>query len=181
MSKHWIRFTAEINQKSFDRLAVALDSAVAHGATEMTILMTSGGGTTKLGTAAFNLLTTTPIETTIYNMGHVESAGVTAFAGGKHRFTVPTARFLIHKAGWSINERLTRDQFAEKIAILDREHDDYFQIFSGIFTCGHDEIHDALRVGRVFAATDAKSVGLVHDIQTPSIPAGTRIVAITDN
>jgi ATP-dependent protease ClpP protease subunit len=181
MNKHWIRFTADINQKSFDRLAAALDAAIASQASKAVILMTSGGGVTKLGSATFNLLATAPIETTIYNMGHVESAGVAAFAGGTHRFAVPTAKFLIHKASWHLNERLTRDQLAEKVAILDREHEDYFQIFSGIFSCEHSEIHEFLRVGRVFASEQAKSIGLIHDIQMPAIPKGCRIAAIINN
>ena len=177
----WIRFTADINQKSFDKLASALDKAIESGLEEATILMTSGGGVTKMGTAFFNMLSTIPVNTTIFNLGHIESAGVAAFSGAKQRFATPIAKFLIHRADWTLNERLTRDQLAEKLSILDSEHDEYFQIFRSIFSCDDAEILDALRLGRVLASEQAKAIGLIHDIRMPSIPHGCRIIGISDH
>ena len=180
MKQLWIRFAAEIKQPSINTLSRLIDNAVAESYEEIVILMTSGGGTTKLGSAIFNLLRSTPLVTTVYNMGHVESAGVPAFVGGANRFGAPTSKFLLHKASWHLNERLTRDQLAEKVAILDSEHEDYFRIFREVMTCKDEEIHDALHRGRVFTAEDAVKVGLIQEIRLPVIPVGTKIHHIVD-
>lgn len=113
-------------------------------------------------------------------MGHVESAGVPAFAGGVKRFGAPTCKFLLHRASWHLNERLTRDQLAEKVSIVDSEHDDYFRIFREVMTCDDETIHAALRQGRVFGAEAAVEIGLIHEIRLPAIPAGAKIHHIVD-
>ena len=148
MSHLWVRFNADINQKSYNQLARLIDNAINNEFEKISILATSGGGVTKIGVSTYNLLKTCPIETRIFNLGHIESAGVAAFAGADHRFALPTARFLIHRASWHLQERLTRDELAEKVAILDREHEDYFQIFRRIFSCDDDNLHEMLRRGK---------------------------------
>lgn len=181
MKQLWIRFAAEIKQPSINELSRLIDGAIAQSYDELVILMTSNGGTTKLGSAFFNQLRSLPFETKVFNMGHVESAGVAAFAGGEKRFGAPTCKFLLHKATWHITERLTRDQLAEKVAILDSEHEDYFRIFRDIMTCDDETIRDALNRGRVFSAEEAVDLGLIHEIRLPVMRSGVKIHHIVDS
>src|SRR5690349_13110465 len=65
-------------------LLTAVDQKLAAGASEFVLLISTVGGT------VFHGLTT-------YNIGSVDSIGVTLFCAGTSRRSVPNARFMIHE------------------------------------------------------------------------------------
>ena len=69
--------------------------------TEYVIYLTSIGGVPFVGFNLYSFIKSRPEETTVYNMGNVDSAAVQFFLGFKKRFSTPTGTFMVHQTTFS--------------------------------------------------------------------------------
>src|SRR6266853_2936239 len=91
-------YCGDINQangaKTVNSLTIAMGGEVQH----VHLLFQSAGGYVGDGVFLYNLFRSIPIELTLYNVGQISSAGVTAYLGSKHRKTTSNATFMLHRS-----------------------------------------------------------------------------------
>jgi ATP-dependent protease ClpP protease subunit len=75
-------FSALIDQLAVQRFFALTACAMQDGIEEIHLLMQSVGGNVGDGVCLYNFFRALPIEVSIYNCGHISSAGVTAYLGG---------------------------------------------------------------------------------------------------
>lgn len=66
-------------------------------AKQLHLLFQTSGGMVGDSVFLYNLLRASPIDVSLYNAGAVQSGGVIAYLGAKHRLTSKTAIFMIHR------------------------------------------------------------------------------------
>src|SRR5208283_5834523 len=91
-----IKFFADVNDKSISSLMDIINKKMGEGVRDFVILISSNGGFVNHGLAAYNFLKGIPANVTTHNFGNVDSISATIYCGGKIRYSVPQARFLLH-------------------------------------------------------------------------------------
>jgi ATP-dependent protease ClpP protease subunit len=91
-----VKFFAEVNASSAQRLMQTLDTCVQQGVSEVLLLISSTGGDVHQGVSLYNYIRALPLTVTTHNFGSVDSIAVVIFAAGQRRLSVPQARFLLH-------------------------------------------------------------------------------------
>jgi ATP-dependent Clp protease protease subunit len=91
-------FSALIDQLAVQRFFALTAGAMQDGIEEIHLLMQSVGGNVGDGVCLYNFFRALPIEVSIYNCGHISSAGVTAYLGGDRRYVTAQSTFMIHRA-----------------------------------------------------------------------------------
>jgi ATP-dependent Clp protease protease subunit len=89
-------FCGPINEDSARDLISNLATATTRKQ-NVHLLFQSSGGSAGDGVCLYNFFRALPIELTIYNVGSVCSAGVTAYLGARRRITSARAVFMIHR------------------------------------------------------------------------------------
>jgi len=98
MQKH-IYCSAAITPKMHDVFISFILSQ--NDVTEYVIYLTSPGGFPFVGFNLYSFIKARPEETTVYNMGNVDSAAVQFFLGFKKRYSTPTGTFMVHQTTFS--------------------------------------------------------------------------------
>jgi ATP-dependent Clp protease protease subunit len=80
-------------QKIVNSLAIAMGGKVKH----VHLVFQSAGGYVGDGVFLYNFFRSIPIKLTLYNVGQISSAGVTAYLGAKIRKTSKSATFMLHR------------------------------------------------------------------------------------
>lgn len=93
-------FVDGINQDNAKRLVSGVTMALNKGFKNIHIMFQSFGGAVGDGVMLYNFLRALPVETYLYNVGQVSSAGVLVYLGAKHRIASPHALFMLHKTTW---------------------------------------------------------------------------------
>lgn len=176
----WIRFFCEVNAKTCQQLLSAIEGAVSRNEPDCTILMSSTGGTTRLGLAVAAHIRCLPISITAYNLGAVESVAVPLFCAADQRYAIGNSHFLFHQATWELKERLTRNQIAEKIAIMESESLHMAAAMSEATGHPSSSFAEMMNTGFVMHPEKAKAIGLIRDIANPVMPKGAGIIVIGD-
>jgi ATP-dependent Clp protease protease subunit len=79
-------------------MANAITIASNNAVQRVHLVFQSTGGVIGDGICLYNLFKAAPFELAIYNIGSVQSVGVVAFLGAKHRKASPQATFMIHRS-----------------------------------------------------------------------------------
>ncbi|MEX2587635.1 MAG: ATP-dependent Clp protease proteolytic subunit [Actinomycetota bacterium] len=98
-------FNGNLNRAS----ANALRSRVAEALEQpdldrLTVVLSSEGGSTREGLALYHFLRVLPHPVEVHAAGHVGSAAVPVFLGGRRRTCAPVSRFFFHAFRWSFGE-----------------------------------------------------------------------------
>jgi ATP-dependent protease ClpP protease subunit len=176
-----IKFFAGVNQQSSTALMGAIDDAINSGVENLTLLISTPGGSVFHGLSIYNYLKGLPLKTLrTHNFGSVDSIGVVIYCAGTSRTSSPQARFLVHGVTWSWNAPTTLEepQLEETLKSLRIDMENISKVI-GVNT-GKEE-------GKVFKAMidrttlnpeQAKEWGLVQEIKTELFPEGTRVISI---
>ena len=175
-----VRYTAGIQARPIELLFRALENAIKEGVAKATVLISSTGGKTRLGSEAYDYLKALPIELTFYNVGVVDSAAVPFFLSAGSRFATPNSRFLIHPSKWTLRGDFTRDQLAEKVATLDEERDQYLRIYRKNLKVSEENLLVAVDRGTIVTPGSAIEWGIVNGVNVPEIPPNSTIYSISD-
>lgn len=95
-------FVDDVNQASAARVVNGITLATNSGARRLHIMFQSWGGFVGDAVMLYNFfraLDGSGVELTLYNSGHVASAGVTAFLGARRRVASQRAMFMMHRSG----------------------------------------------------------------------------------
>ena len=177
-----IRFFAPVNAGSTNALQIAVDQRLAAGARSFILLVSSPGGTVHHGLTAYNYLKGIPAEVTTHNCGSVDSIGVVMFCAGARRLSVPHARFLLHgvSAGFDQAVRLEEKQLEERLKGLQIDMLNIARVIASNTGKTEQEVNQAMLDRTTLDPSEAKSWGLVHDIESSLFEQGSDIIAIQE-
>lgn len=91
-------FAGAIDQSAVARIGNAMAIASSNNVTHIHLAFQTAGGNIPDGVALYNLFRAFQTPLTLYNIGTVASAGVTAFLGAPARFVSSHGSFMIYKA-----------------------------------------------------------------------------------
>lgn len=174
-----IRFFAPVIDVTINTLMSAIDQKIKQGSTEFVVLVSSPGGSVFHGLSAYNYLKGLPANITTHNFGSVDSIGVVLFCAGSKRLSVPQARFLLHgvSAGFS-NERLEEPQLEERLKGLKIDIENIAKVIAANTGKTVDDIAKAMLERTTLNPDEAKSWGLVHDIESELFESGSEVISI---
>lgn len=129
---------------------------------EPIILINSRGGSTEEAVGSYSYLRQLPMPITTIALGEVHSAATYVFLAGERRWSCPTATFLFHEGGITINapKRELRTQVKIAEAKLEAER----QIIMTRLNLSRRTVLAWLRYGKAFDAKEALKIGLVTKI-----------------
>ncbi|MCS6948104.1 MAG: ATP-dependent Clp protease proteolytic subunit [Steroidobacteraceae bacterium] len=176
-----IKFFAPVNEATIHKLMAAVDAQIAAGARQLTLLMSTNGGSVFHGLSAYNYLKGLPLELTTHNFGSVDSIGVPLYCSGDRRYCVPQARFLLHPVtmNFAANSSYEELQLLEKIKSMRVDMENCARIVAANTGRTTRQVLGAMRSRTTLDPQDALQWTLVHEIRQELFPAGTEVISIT--
>lgn len=167
-------FAGDINQQAVQRLTNTVTVSANGGVKRLHLAFQSWGGNIADGVALYNIFKACPISVSLYNIGCVQSAAVTAFLGAENRYSSQYATFMIHRAsGPSVSVKLeTVRSIAHNLALDD---DRVEKMFGEHLTLNEDQKATHKLAELFLGAEEAKVAGLISEIREFSPPKGAQI------
>jgi len=177
-----LTFVGPINYPATKFLRNACCQAVNAGTKRLTLLISSNGGSTAEGFALYHFLRALPLETTMHNIGSIDSIANVCFLAGKNRFACANTRFMFHDLTWTYGqqETLDRDHMRERIQSLDSDAAQFLEIFK-LHTSLTDDLFETLKLLQqpsFISPVKAKEFQIINEITEANIPAGMPIYNI---
>jgi ATP-dependent protease ClpP protease subunit len=149
---------------------------VNEGATAITVLFSSWGGSTGDGMALYSYLRALPVELTMHAVGPVSSIAVPVFLAGAQRLAVDHASFFFHEYTWTDRDasRLTQATITERHMLLSQALAwSRSTLKSATNTTDAEIDRRKLFSGEpiLLSATEAQQIGIISAVAAPSISA----------
>jgi len=175
-----IKFFAPVIGATINALMNAIDQKMKAGQKSFILLISSPGGSVFHGLSAYNYLKGIPADITTHNFGSVDSIGVVLYCGGKKRLSVPTARFLLHgvSAQFPQPASLEEKQLEERLKGLRIDLQNIARVIAANTGKSQDEVFQAMLDRTTLNPEEAKSWGLVHEIEVELFPPGAEVISI---
>jgi len=175
-----IKFFAPVIDASINALMNAIDQKMKVGQKSFILLISSPGGNVFYGLSAYNYLKGIPADVTTHNFGSVDSIGVVLYCGGKRRLSVPMARFFLHgvSAQFPQPASLEEKQLEERLKGLRIDLQNIAKVIAANTGKSQDEVIQAMLDRTTLNPEEAKSWGLVHEIEVELFPPGAEVVSI---
>jgi ATP-dependent protease ClpP protease subunit len=181
-----ILFIAPITGDTIPRLMSLVTAQVTKGTTNITIAVSSGGGDTGAAFGAYNALkalqTQNPhLTITTVNIGSVASAAVLLFCGGKERYSLPNANFLIHGNGFDVppGTRLEATTLQNSLSFVNSMNDQTIRIIANTTKKNKAEIEAAVSNQTILTPQQAKEWNLIQDIKPDFAPATATVLTVS--
>jgi ATP-dependent protease ClpP protease subunit len=132
----------------------------------LTILFSSGGGSTSTSLSLFNFITQLPVPVHMHSTGHVGSSAVPLFAAGSKRTCSPLARFYIHEYHWSFDGEQVYTRVEAALMQLDSDIKFARYIMGSRYRLPPELLNalDGRAKPAILEPPDAKKYGIVEDI-----------------
>jgi ATP-dependent protease ClpP protease subunit len=176
-----IKFFAPVNEQSANSLMATIDKAINSGVDDLTLLMSTPGGSVFHGLSIYNYLQGLPIKNlTTHNFGSVDSIGVVIYCAGKVRNSSPQARFLIHgvSAQFQGQFSLEEPQLEERLRGLQIDIENIAKVIAENTGKKVGDVTKAMLDRTTLNPEQAKEWGLVHEIKTELFSPGSQVVSI---
>ncbi len=174
MTLHVIHFMRNINPDTFSAFQNVTLSALREGASEIHFHISSEGGSTDQGFAAFNFIKSLPVPTTMHCLGNIESMAVIMYLSAKRRIIVPHGKVKIHPMHWGFSQGyVDHDRLSEYVESLDFDAKRYSDIFEEITNGAESPVkvreHLAGKA-KILSSGDAIKAGIAQEIKEATIP-----------
>lgn len=178
-----IKFFAPVNEATINSLIDAIDHTIKKmkkGVGDITLLISSTGGSVHHGLSAYNYLKGLPVDVVTHNFGIVDSIGVVLFCGGKTRLCVPEARFLLHgvQVSFPPGVGLEQKQVEEALKGMKIDAENISKVIAANSNKSAKEISSAMRDRTTLSPNQAESWGLVHDIKSKLFTQDAEMISI---
>ena len=175
-----IQFLAPVLDVTINALLTAVTQEMGSGQKEITLLISTPGGSVFHGLSAYNYLKGLPLRLTTHNYGSVDSIGVVLYCAGADRLCVPQARFLLHgvSAQFPQAAQLEEPQLEERLKGLRSDIENISKVVAANANKSVEEVVQAMIQRTTLNPEEAKAWGLVHDIRSSLMPAGAKIIQI---
>lgn len=171
----YIFFEMEINWSSFRALETRIVHFVERGASEINLVMSSGGGCCTAAVTCFNFLKSLDIKIKTYNTGDVNSAAILPFMAGTERYCVGSGRFLFHPLSFEANGSFTINEYQDIIKNMKTDLYRIAEIYTSVIGITQQKAHEMLEREHWVDAYAAKELGLVTRIAPLQIGKGALI------
>jgi ATP-dependent protease ClpP protease subunit len=157
-----------------------LAAVIQQGTTDLTLMISSPGGSVMHGMTLFNYLAGLPVQLTTWNIGNVDSIGAIIFLAGTKRYACPHSTFMLHPVAFSL---ATGQNFEELDleAIVQSLKADQARI-AGIYAerSGLEKENALSLFGqqKTYSATEAQSFGFVHEIRALAIDPDAQVIHV---
>ena len=175
-----IRFFAPVIDATVNALMNAVDQKMKQGIKEFIILISSPGGSVIHGMSAYNYLKGLPASITTHNFGSVDSIGIVLYCAGSKRLSVPQARFLFHGVNVQFQGQQNLDEklLEERLKGLRIDMENIAKVIAANTGKSARDATDAMFERITLNPEEARSWGLVHEIQSELFEAGSEVIAI---
>ena len=177
-----IKFFAPVVEQTANQLMQQIDRAVNDGVEELTLLISTPGGSVFHGISVHNYLKGLPIDKiTTHNFGSVDSIGVVIYAAGKERYSSPQARFLIHgvSANFQQNTSLEEPQLEERLKGIKIDIENIAKIIAANTNKNYQQVYDAMLDRTTLNPEQAKEWDLVHNVRSNLFAKDTKVISIS--
>ncbi|MBC3831470.1 ATP-dependent Clp protease proteolytic subunit [Undibacterium amnicola] len=167
----FIVYQGPINHVGTMNLQTLVLSAVKDGATELCLLLCSGGGDVTSGIGIFNFLKSLPVQISIHNFGMCGSIAATMFLAGARRTTAKASMFSLHAATYVDGSRVA--QVSENTSLISAP-------FRQIAHWDDDRIQKYFSSGleQYISPDDSVEFGMAHEVLDLEIPEGAEILNV---
>lgn len=180
MSLVYISFQAEINAKTVQNLLGVTFNQIQGGATHIYYLFSTPGGEVSAGVAAYNVIKGLPINTTMHNVGAVDSIGNAMFLAGKERIACAHSTFMFHGVGLNAvaGMRLEEKFLRETLGGIKADQSKIGTIVSNETALQGAEIDGLFLEAQTKDATFALDKGIIHKIADVAIQQGAPLLQL---
>lgn len=173
-----VSFMADVNPTTAQALIGQMAQLANQGFTDITLLLSTPGGTVREGMAIYNILRGLPIQLTTHNVGNVDSIGNVIFLAGERRYACPNTTFMFHGVGQTLpaQTRLEQRDLREKLGSIEADNDRIARVLEERAT-----FNDAKEVRDLFVEASTKDAdyavgrGIIHDVRNVEVPRGTPV------
>jgi ATP-dependent protease ClpP protease subunit len=167
-TEYRLAFGLGIDSDSASRLRNAVADALARpDFGSLTILFSSGGGSTAISLSLFNFINQLGVPVHMHSMGHVGSSAVPIFAAGTTRTCSPLARFFFHEYHLTFDGEQPLTRVEEAVGELKSDIKFARHIMGSRYKDLPGSFLEALDGGSkpaIVEPPDAKKYGIVEDI-----------------
>lgn len=171
----YVSLAGKIGLRTHQELSRACAELVAERADDVHLILNSTGGGVGEGIALYNLLRAMPFRLTTYNIGRINSIGITIFLAGEMRCASATAAFMFHGVTWTVNSAPTmfsEQSLRERLESIRADQRRIAKIYEARTRLRAEDIHTLFAEERDVDATYALDVGVIHEIKELAIPPG---------
>jgi ATP-dependent protease ClpP protease subunit len=167
----FLGFSGPIDQGHIERLIDRVKDAYLGGFTEITICLSSLGGSPDLGFYAYEMLRAMPIRIVMHAVGNVSSAANVLFLAADERLAAPYAVFYFHLTTRVSGANLIATQAGGVLGSLAADDTRARQLVAERTGTPEATAWGWFSNERTMAAAEALEVGIVHRIARVEIPA----------
>jgi ATP-dependent Clp protease, protease subunit len=179
-SQRTIVFSGPIQHNATRVLTSMCCAAVNDRVTDLTILISSDGGSADEGFFLYEFLRALPLDLTIHNVGQIGSMANVVFLAGRRRLATPNSIFFFSSLEWTYPTPriLAQSIVAEPAILLGNARERIKSLFKL-----HTQISQAILEDPEFfkepiiqEPAAAKAAGIIHEIQDAALPFGGRVL-----
>ena len=175
----YLSFCAEITTHTVEQLIAFCANKANEGFDEIHIGLSTPGGGTRDGVAAFHVLKGLPIKLVMYNVGSVDSIGVAIFLAGEERYACKGTTFLFHGVGFDVGGstsiRLDEPTIKDKLELIVTDNKKIADIISSRTSINAKEAADLFRQQATKDTVYAHKNILIHAVREFAVPKGLQI------
>jgi ATP-dependent Clp protease, protease subunit len=175
-----IKFFTEVNPATAQQLMQAIDNCVQQGVQDLLLLLSTQGGSVHHGVSLYHYLKGIPINVSTHNFGSVDSIGVVIFAAGRKRYSVPEARFLVHRVSLTIQgqAQLGMDQLKQLEASLQADQHNIARIIGANSNKTEAQVLAVMNKQPTLFPAEMKRWELVHEVRDVTFLPGANLLTI---
>lgn len=166
----FIQVFGTLGEQTVRNFLTVINQQRGQGVKDFTVLLSSRGGNTHSGHAAYHYLKVLPINLTTWNMGLVGSAAISLFCAGRRRCSVAEARFWLHCPDWTFQGRIY--DLPELRGIVNEMENDLrvnAEILAAHVNRTPQQLVELMCLKESWSPEQAKEYQLVHEIGVPEI------------
>lgn len=155
-----------------------LAAAIQQGTKELTVLLSTPGGSVMHGMTLYNYLSALPVDLTTYNIGNVDSIGAIVFLAGTKRYACPHSTFMLHPVAFGLSAAQNYEQpdLTSIVQSLEADQARIAAIYAERSGLQKDNALALFDQQKTYSATEAKTFGFVQEVQPLSIAVGAQVV-----
>lgn len=167
----YIGFHSPINTSTTNQLLAASQQIIsANQVDHIYYLFSTQGGGVQDGIRLYNSIKNLPVETTMHNMGNIDSIGNAVFLAGQNRFACPNSTFMFHGVGFDIKSaRFERKDLEERLDGILADEQKIGGIITNETSLTGDDLDEFFRQATTKNADFALKHGFISEIRTPTI------------
>jgi ATP-dependent Clp protease, protease subunit len=173
----YVSFAAKVNEQTTTALMNSIAGFMQQGAQELTLLLSSPGGSVMHGMTLYNYLSGLPVALTTYNIGNVDSIGAIVFLAGARRYACPHSTFMLHPVAFGLQAAQSYEQpdLSAIVQSLEADQSRIAAIYAERSGLQKDNAMALFGQQKTYSASEAQTIGFVHEVKALSIRAGAHI------